>query len=69
MERLTVPPQQMDLAVAVISAILTAPILQQRQAFALTAGREPNEGEMEKLRRTVLTEWSQIMQQIRRAAR
>ncbi len=69
MERLEVPPQQMDLAVAIISAVLTAPILEQRRMFSQTAGRDPNDCEMEKLRRTVIAEWSHVMRHIRSAAR
>ncbi len=69
MEPLTIPPQQMDLAIAVVSAILTSPILEQRRAFAAAAGRDPSESEMEQLRRSVLGEWAQVMRQIRSAAR
>ncbi len=69
MEPLTIPPPQMDLAIAVVSAILTPPILEQRRAFAERAGRDPNEGEMEQIRRVVLTEWSHVMRHIRSAAR
>jgi hypothetical protein len=69
MEPLSIPPQHMDLAIAVVSAILTPPILEQRRAFAATAGRDPNDGEMEHLRRVVLSEWSHVMHHIRNAAR
>ena len=69
MEPLTIPPRQMDLAIAVVSAILTPPVLEQRRAFAAKAGRDPNDGEMEQLRRAVLSEWSHVMRHIRSAAR
>ncbi len=69
MERLSIPPQQMDLTLAVVSAILTAPILEHRRAFADTTGRDPNDAEMEQLRRGVLSEWSHVMRHIRSAAR
>ena len=69
MELPGIPPQQMDLAIAVVSAMLTPPILEQRRAFAAANGRDPNEGEMEQLRRIVLTEWSHVMHHIRSAAR
>jgi hypothetical protein len=69
MDRLTIPPRQMDLAIAVISATLTAPILAERHRFTVTAGREPFAAEMEILPRLVLTEWSLVMQQIRRVER
>ena len=69
MEPLTIPPQHMDLAIAVVSAILTPPILEQRRAFVAKAGRDPDDGEMEQLRRVVLLEWSHTMRHIRNAAR
>jgi hypothetical protein len=69
MDPLSIPPQHMDLAIAVVSAILTPPILEQRRAFTATAGRDPTEGEMEQLRRTVLAEWSHVMRHIRSVAR
>ena len=69
MDRLSIPPQQMDLAIAVVSAILTPPMLEQRRLFTATAGRDPSPDEMETLRRTVLAEWSHVMMHIRSAAR
>ena len=49
MKTLSIPPQQMDLAIAVVSAILTPPILEQRRAFTAKQGRDPSDGEMEQL--------------------
>ncbi len=69
MEPLPIPPQQLDLAIAVVSAILTPPILEQRRLFTVAAGRDPSSEEMEAVRRTVLTEWSHVMSHIRRVAR
>jgi len=69
MKTLAIPPQQMDLAIAVVSAILTPPILDQRRAFTAKQGRDPSDDEMEQLRRVVLSEWSHVIQHIRSAAR
>ncbi len=69
MERLSIPPQQMDLAIAVVSAILTPPILEQRRLFGAATGRDASPEDMEGIRRSVLTEWSHVMHHIRSAAR
>ncbi len=52
-----------------VSALLTPPIVERHRQCTANAGREPSPANLEALRRLVLTEWSQVMHQIRRVER